>query len=64
MERIDKTNSLQEILSNHTFGIDYYQREYRWGEKQIVQMLDDFHDAFFEYYDPTHENTQEVKKYG
>lgn len=64
MDRIEKTDSLQEILNNHTFGIDYYQREYRWGAKQIEQMISDFHDAFFEYYSESHETTREVAKYG
>lgn len=64
MQKINKTSSLKEILNDHTFGIDYYQREYRWGEKQIEQMLDDFHAAFFTVYDSKHETTKEVAKYG
>lgn len=64
MQKINKTSSLKEILNDQTFGIDYYQREYRWGEKQIEQMLDDFYAAFFTDYDPKHETTKEVAKYG
>lgn len=64
MQKINKTNSLKEILGDQTFGIDYYQREYRWGEKQIEQMLDDFYIAFFNDYDPKHETTKEVANYG
>lgn len=64
MQKINKTSSLKEILNDTTFGIDYYQREYRWGEKQIEQMLDDFCSAFGSDYDPRHETTKEVARYG
>ncbi|HJI81372.1 MAG TPA: DUF262 domain-containing HNH endonuclease family protein [Eggerthellaceae bacterium] len=64
MQKINKTSSLKEILNDTTFGIDYYQREYRWGEKQIEQMLDDFYSAFGSDYDPRHETTKEVARYG
>lgn len=42
MEKIDKTDTLRTILSGRKYTIDYFQREYRWGRKQIEQMLADF----------------------
>lgn len=65
MQKIDKTNSLKDILNGHHFTVDYFQREYRWGKKQIGQMLSDFQNTFEEFYDPdNHGDTQEVQYYG
>ncbi|WP_270440679.1 hypothetical protein [Acidaminococcus provencensis] len=65
MKKIDKTDTLQKILENRHFSVDYFQREYRWGRKQIEQMLSDFQNTFEEYYDPeNHDSTVEVAHYG
>lgn len=67
MERINKTETLYEILNNKIFTIDVYQREYRWGRKQIAQMIDDLTDSFLSYYHDgrfKHEDTEEVAQYG
>ena len=53
MQKIDKTDTLETILTRGKFEVDYYQREYRWGRKQIEQMLMDFYDTFRQYYDPS-----------
>lgn len=52
MQKIDKTDTLETILTRGKFEVDYYQREYRWGRKQIEQMLMDFYDTFRQYFDP------------
>ncbi len=65
MQKIDKTDTLETILTKGRFEVDYYQREYRWGRVQIEQMLTDFYDTFREYYDPgNHKSTSEVQNYG
>ena len=65
MQKIDKTDTLETILTRGKFEVDYYQREYRWGRKQIEQMLMDFYDTFRQYYDPAnHGAPSEVQKYG
>ena len=46
MQKIDKTDTLGKILSGRRFTVDYFQREYRWGQKQIDQMLSDFQNTF------------------
>ena len=51
MQKIDKTDTLRTILSGRKYTVDYFQREYRWGEKQIEQMLDDFQSTFEEFYE-------------
>ena len=65
MNKIDKTDSLTKILSHRRFTVDVFQREYRWGRKQIEQMLSDFQDTFEEFYDPNdHDTPEEVENYG
>ncbi|MBQ8749905.1 MAG: DUF262 domain-containing protein [Clostridia bacterium] len=67
MERINKTETLYEILNSKVFTINVYQREYRWGTKQIEQLINDITDCFLTYYDSgkfKHEDTEEVAQYG
>lgn len=65
MKKIDKTDTLKTILSGRKYTVDYFQREYRWGQKQIEQMIADFQGTFEEYYDPEdHDTTEEVMGYG
>ena len=58
MQKIDKTDTLRKILSGRRFTVDYFQREYRWGQKQIEQMISDFQATFEEYYDPISRRSQ------
>ena len=50
-ERIENSFTLEEMLSNKKYIVDYYQREYRWGKKQIEQLIDDLTIAFDDSYD-------------
>lgn len=42
--------SIQELLSGGSFGIDYYQREYKWGRKQLQELVDDLTGRFLDSY--------------
>lgn len=65
MQKIDKTDTLRTILNGRKYTLDYFQREYRWGRKQIEQMITDFQSTFEEFYDPDdHDTTEEVMNYG
>ena len=65
MNKIDKTDTLAKILAHRRFTVDVFQREYRWGRKQIEQMISDFQGTFEEFYDPdNHDTPQEVMNYG
>lgn len=67
MDRINKTETLYEILNSKTFTINVYQREYRWGRKQIEQLINDITDCFLLSYENNrfkHEDTDEVAQYG
>lgn len=58
-----KTRSVRELLSDTRYGIDYYQREYKWQTKQIVELVSDLTTAFLEEYQPQHER-KDVASYG
>eukprot|EP01036_Dinobryon_divergens_P013127 gene13127-17699_t len=45
---------LHEITKGVKYSIDYYQREYKWHEKQIRELVDDLSDKFLEEYQSTH----------
>ncbi len=44
--------SIQELLSGGSYGIDYYQREYKWGRKQLQELVDDLTGRFLNSYQP------------
>ena len=47
--RIDgKGRSVRELLAGRKYSIDYYQREYKWQRKQVVELLDDLGGKFLE----------------
>lgn len=58
-----KTRNVRELLSDTKYGIDYYQREYKWQTKQIVELVSDLTTAFLEEYQPQHER-KDVASYG
>ena len=45
------------------YTIHYYQREYRWGKKQIEELIDDLTGEFLDYYEPGH-SLDMVDSYG
>lgn len=58
-----KTRSVRELLSGAKYGIDYYQREYKWQTKQMAELVSDLTDAFLEDYQDTHQ-LADVATYG
>ena len=57
-----KTKSVRELLDSKKYSIEYYQREYKWGEEQIKQLITDLEDKFYETHRPEHQ-TNDVKNY-
>lgn len=47
--------SVTEILKGAKYSIDYYQRDYKWEEKQLRELIDDLSDQFLEAYQPSHQ---------
>lgn len=53
-EILGKAKTVRELLKGVKYSIDYYQREYKWHEKQIRELVDDLSDKFLEEYQPSH----------
>ncbi|NLN42181.1 MAG: DUF262 domain-containing protein, partial [Clostridiales bacterium] len=50
-------------LLNNKYTVQYYQREYNWGTKQIEELIEDLTNEFFEFYKEG--DTQiDVRNYG
>lgn len=47
-----KEFSLQDILSNKKYTVDFFQRAYSWTEENITQLVFDLTEAFFSNYRP------------
>lgn len=64
MKEIKSTpKNLKQLLQNTKYTIHYYQREYRWQEKHIEELIDDLTTEFLENYKPAHKRA-DVKNYG
>ena len=57
-----KHKSINELLARQRFYIDYFQREYRWGEKHIGLLIEDLTTTFQKSYQPEHQR-EEVEHY-
>lgn len=53
-EILGKAKTVRELLKGVKYSIDYYQREYKWKDKQIRELVDDLTGKFLEEYDHTH----------
>lgn len=53
-EILGKAKTVRELLKGVKYSIDYYQREYKWQEKQINELVDDLSGKFLEEYRPEH----------
>ena len=53
-EILGKAKTVRELLKGVKYSIDYYQREYKWHEKQIRELVDDLSNKFLEEYQPAH----------
>lgn len=58
-----KTRTVRELLSGAKYGIDYYQREYKWQPKQISELVIDLTERFLSDYQPNHLR-KDVAHYG
>ncbi len=53
MKTIDgKARTVSEVLKGKRYGIDYYQREYRWQRKQVKELVDDLTSHFLQSHRP------------
>lgn len=53
MKKIEGSpKNLKQLLQNTKYSIHYYQREYMWHRKHIVELIDDLTSEFLVYYHP------------
>ncbi|MFB4165333.1 DUF262 domain-containing protein [Alteribacillus sp. JSM 102045] len=63
MSKIDaQSRTIRELLSGTKYGIDYYQREYKWDTKNIRELLQDLETKFLSNHHLEHER-EEVQHY-
>jgi hypothetical protein len=55
--------TVRELLKGVKYSIDYYQREYKWQDKQIQELIDDLTDKFSQNYVEGQPRAK-VKEYG
>lgn len=55
--------NIRALLAGAKFAIDYYQREYRWQAKQIIELLDDLSEKFLDSHEARNERSA-VEEYG
>jgi hypothetical protein len=58
-----KGRTIRELLAGHKYSIDYYQREYKWHQKQVAELIDDLADKFLESHEEGNERSA-VAEYG
>lgn len=58
-----KEKNIHQLLNGTKYTIDYFQREYKWQPKNIVELIEDLSEKFFSFYDKSHEWHQ-VEGYG
>lgn len=61
--RCSPAQTLEELLSQKHYTINYYQREYRWQRKQIEELIEDLTSEFMQYY-KSGDPIADVEKYG
>lgn len=53
-----EARTVRELLKGVKYSVDYYQREYKWHEKQICELVDDLSGKFLEGYQPSHSRSK------
>ena len=54
--------SVHQLFANNRYGLDFYQREYRWDESQITELIHDLERRFLDEYNPNH-SREDVASY-
>ncbi len=60
---LGEAKSVRALLGGAKYAIDYYQREYKWETKQVVDLIEDLTSKFLEDHESDDER-QAVEDYG
>ncbi|WP_445612959.1 DUF262 domain-containing protein [Geobacillus sp. YF-1] len=63
MNKITGNAVIVRTLFNNRYTVQYYQREYNWGRKQIEELIEDLTNEFFEFYQ-VGDSQRDVMRYG
>ncbi len=55
-----KSRTVRELLAGRKYSIDYYQREFKWQQKQVAELLDDLAAKFLESHEENNERSTVV----
>ncbi len=55
IEANDRT--VYDVLDDKKYTVDYFQREYKWEERHIEQLVSDLASAFLSDFRPEHKRT-------
>ena len=59
MAKIDAdARTVHDLMSGKTYQVDYFQREYRWREEQIHELIDDLTGRLLSAWRPEHARTE------
>jgi hypothetical protein len=58
-----KGRTVRELLAGRKYSIDYYQREYKWQQKQVKELLEDLAAKFLDSHEDRNERSA-VADYG
>jgi hypothetical protein len=58
-----KGRTVRDLLAGRKYSIDYYQREYKWQQKQLAELIDDLAAKFLESHESANERSA-VADYG
>ena len=58
-----KGRTIRELLAGRKYSIDYYQREYKWQQKQVAELIYDLASKFLESHEEGNERSA-VAEYG
>ena len=58
-----KGRTVRELLTGRKYSIDYYQREFKWQQKQVAELIEDLSGKFLESHEEGNERSA-VADYG
>ena len=53
--------TVRETLKDMKYSIDYYQREYKWQDKQVRELINDLTGKFLDEFDPKHDRSKVIQ---
>ncbi len=54
--------SISEVLDDKKYTVDYFQREFKWEERHIEQLVSDLTFSFIQEYRPEHKR-KDIENY-